>query len=69
MMIKLKLIIYGIIAMFLQILIGKVLNQGQGGVGMIIFTLLIELDHNFSFKILNIFKENKNKIDNTRELN
>ena len=51
-MIKVKIIIYAIIAIGFQLLLGYLTGQGQGGIGMLTFLVIIELDPNYSFTYL-----------------
>lgn len=46
---KFKIIIYAIIAMAFQVLLGKLTGQGQGGIGMLTFIVIVEIDPNYSF--------------------
>jgi hypothetical protein len=49
---KIKIIIYAIIAMSWQVILGQITDQGQGGIGMLTFVVLVELDPQFSFSYL-----------------
>ncbi|MCF7926557.1 MAG: hypothetical protein K9L74_03190 [Candidatus Izimaplasma sp.] len=49
---KLKIIVYALSAMGLQVLLGYLTGQGQGGIGMLTFVVLIELDPHYSFTYL-----------------
>ncbi|MEC9485269.1 MAG: hypothetical protein UMR38_05285 [Candidatus Izemoplasma sp.] len=49
---KFKILMYLIIAIALQVLLGYVTGKGQGGIGMLIFIVLIELDPSYSFTYL-----------------
>ena len=51
-MIKLKIVAYALFAIGLQIGLGYLTNMGQGGIGMLTFLILIELDPNYSFTYL-----------------
>jgi hypothetical protein len=49
---KLKIVFYAIVAMGFQVLLGYLTGKGQGGIGMLTFLILIELDPNYSFTYL-----------------
>jgi hypothetical protein len=51
-MIKVKIIVYALLALGFQVLLGYLTGQGQGGVGMLTFLVIIELDPNYSFTYL-----------------
>ena len=51
-MIKLKIIAYALIAIGFQVGLGYLTDMGQGGIGMLTFLILIELDPNYSFTYL-----------------
>jgi hypothetical protein len=54
-------ILYAIIAIALQVIIGKLTGYGQGSVGLLIFIFLLEIDPRFKFKYMvpNIKQKNK----------
>jgi hypothetical protein len=56
-MVKVKIIFYMIIAMSFQVLLGQLTGQGQGGIGMLTFVVIMELDPNYSFTYLLKSKE------------
>ncbi|MCF7925911.1 MAG: hypothetical protein K9L26_05190 [Candidatus Izimaplasma sp.] len=49
---KLKIIIYALFAIAFQLILGYFTGKGQGGIGMLTFVVLIELDPNYSFTYL-----------------
>jgi hypothetical protein len=49
---KIKIVIYALIAMSFQVILGQLTDQGQGGIGMLTFVVLIELDPQYSFTYL-----------------
>ncbi len=49
---KFRFIIYAIVAMALQVLLGYVTGQGQGGIGMLTFIVMVEVDPKYSFSYL-----------------
>jgi len=49
---KIKIVLYAAIAMSFQVFLGYLTGQGQGGIGMLTFVVLIELDPNYSFTYL-----------------
>ncbi len=49
---KFKIVIYLVLAISFQILLGYLTGKGQGGIGMLTFIVLIELDPNYSFTYL-----------------
>lgn len=49
---KFKIVLYAILAMGFQVLLGYLTGKGQGGIGMLTFLVLIELDPNYSFTYL-----------------
>ncbi len=49
---KIRIIIYLIIAIGFQILLGFLTGLGQGGIGMLTFIVMIEIDPNYSFSYL-----------------
>jgi hypothetical protein len=49
---KVKIVIYAVLAMGFQVLLGYLTDKGQGGIGMLTFLVLIELDPNYSFTYL-----------------
>ena len=51
-MVKIKIVIYALLAMGFQILLGQLTGQGQGGVATLTFLILMELDPNYSFAYL-----------------
>jgi len=60
---KIRLIIYAILAMAFQVLLGQLTGQGQGGIGMLTFILIVEIDpkYSFSYLIENNIKPKKEK--------
>jgi|GEM_PF-1324193 hypothetical protein len=57
---KVKILFYVIIAISFQVLLGQWTGQGQGGIAMLLFVTLMELDPNYSFTYL-IGTEKRNK--------
>lgn len=51
-MTKVKIVIYAAIAIGFQVVLGFLTGMGQGGIGMLTFLILIELDPNYSFTYL-----------------
>ena len=49
---KFRIIMYVIIAMGFQVLLGQLTGQGQGGIGMLTFIVLVEIDPKYSFTYL-----------------
>ena len=60
-MIKLKIVAYMLIAVGLQVGLGYLTGMGQGGIGMLTFLILIELDPNYSFTYLLQSKDKEQK--------
>jgi len=49
---KIRLLIYGIIAIVAQLVIGYLVDQGQGGIGVVLFTVFVELDPHMRFSFI-----------------
>lgn len=49
---KFKIIIYVILAIAFQVILGQLTGQGQGGIAMLTFIVMIEIDPNYSFTYL-----------------
>ena len=49
---KLKIVIYALLAVGIQILLGHVTDKGQGGIATLTFLILMELDPHYSFAYL-----------------
>lgn len=49
---KVKIVFYALIAMGFQVLLGHITGKGQGGIGMLTFLIIMELDPNYSFTYL-----------------
>jgi len=49
---KIKFVIYAALAIALQVALGEWTGKGQGGIGMLLFTIFIELDPEYSFTTL-----------------
>ena len=60
---KITMIMYAVIAIIIQIILGLLTGNGQGSVGLLIFLVLIEIDPRFSFTYMasNIQDMIKNK--------
>lgn len=56
---KLRFILYVILSIAFQVVLGHVTGQGQGGIAMLMFVILVEIDPEFSFSYLVSHKENK----------
>lgn len=56
---KIRIFIYGIVAIGIQLLIGHILDQGQGGVGVVLFTVFVEVDPQMSFSFIQKDKKEK----------
>ena len=56
---KVKIVIYAILAIGFQVLLGYLTDKGQGGIAMLTFVILIELDPNYSFTYL--LQDNKKR--------
>lgn len=59
---RFRLVIYAIVAITGQVYLGKLTGQGQGGISMLLFTIMVELDPQFSFTHL-LTKKTLNKKD------
>jgi hypothetical protein len=60
-MTKVKMVIYALLAMSFQVVLGQLTGQGQGGIGMLTFLIIMELDPNYSFTYLLEKKDRKPK--------
>ncbi len=49
---KVKMIVYALIAITCQVGLGYLTGLGQGGIAMLTFIVLIEIDPNYSFSYL-----------------
>ncbi len=49
---KLKIILYAIISIAFQVLIGYWTGFGQGSLGLLLFVIIVEIDPDFSFRYL-----------------
>jgi len=58
---KIRIIVYLILAIGFQILLGYLTGLGQGGIGMLTFIVMIELDPNYSFSYLLKNPDNKDE--------
>ncbi len=56
-----RLLIYLVLAIGLQVLLGEVTDKGQGGIAMLLFVVFVELDPKYSFAYL--MKRNEQKKD------
>lgn len=56
---KFRIVIYAIIAIIFQVILGQLTGQGQGGIGMLTFLVIIEIDPKFIFSYIIENKENK----------
>ncbi len=56
---KLRFIFYVIVAIAFQVLLGYLTGLGQGGIGMLTFIVLIEIDPNFNLSYF--LKKKKNE--------
>ena len=56
---KVKIVIYAVLAIGFQVLLGYLTDKGQGGIAMLTFVILIELDPNYSFTYL--LQDNKKR--------
>ncbi|QMS84689.1 hypothetical protein [Candidatus Xianfuyuplasma coldseepsis] len=57
---KVKIVLYALIAIGFQVGLGYLTGKGQGGIGMLTFLIIMELDPNYSFTYLLEHKD-KNK--------
>jgi|GEM_PF-5510907 hypothetical protein len=57
--VHIRLIIYVLVAIILQVLLGQVTGLGQGSIGLIIFALLVEIDPKLSFRYMRKNIENR----------
>lgn len=58
---KIRLILYSIFAISVQVIVGQLTKMGQGSLGVLIFLILVEVDPNFSFKYVISNLRNKDK--------
>lgn len=49
---KFRFLIYVVLAILGQVYLGKWTGQGQGGIGMLLFTIMVEIDPDYSFSYL-----------------
>ena len=49
---KFRIVLYTIIAIAFQIALGWITGQGQGGIGMLVFLVIMELDPKFRFSYI-----------------
>lgn len=49
---KFRFIMYAILAMAFQVILGQLTGQGQGSIGVLAFLIMVEIDPNFSFAYL-----------------
>ena len=47
-----RLVLYGILSIFLQVWLGHLVGQGQGGTSMLFFTILVEVDPKYTIKFI-----------------
>lgn len=55
---KIRIVLYAIIAIAFQVVLGQLTGQGQGGIGMLTFIVMVEIDPKYSFSYL--LQEKKN---------
>jgi len=60
---KLRFILYAVLAMVFQVVLGQLTNMGQGSIGVVLLVVLVELDPSFSFAYI-IPKTDKKKDSN-----
>ena len=60
---KFRFILYAIIAITFQVILGQLTDKGQGSIGILLFVIIVEIDPNFSFTYLiqKIKKANNSK--------
>jgi len=58
---KFRFIIYFILAVAFQVILGQLTDQGQGGIAMLTFIVMVEIDPKYSFTYLLKKPENKNE--------
>jgi len=58
---KFRIILYAIIAIGLQVALGYLTDMGQGGIGMLTFIVMIEIDPKYSFSYLLQNKQSTDK--------
>ncbi len=62
---KIKILFYVSIAIAFQVVLGHLTGQGQGGIAMLLFVTLMELDPNYSFTyLIGSEKRRKKDLDN-----
>lgn len=49
---KNRIVLYALLAMTFQVVLGQITKQGQGSIGVLLFILFVELDPKYSFKYL-----------------
>lgn len=66
---KITLVIYAIIAILFQVLMGELTGLGQGSFGFLTFIFLVELDPRYRFRYVgaNIKKHHNQKGEQTNE--
>lgn len=58
---KARLILYSVIAIASQVIIGQLTSLGQGSIGFLVFMILVEIDPHFSFLYITPNLKNRNK--------
>ena len=60
---KFRLLLYVVLAIGLQVGLGQLTGQGQGGIAMVLFVVMVELDPHYSFAYLLRRPNNEKKDD------
>ncbi len=60
---KFRVILYTVLSIAFQLLLGYLTGLGQGGIGMLLFIVLMELDPKFRFSYLFVDNRNTTKKD------
>ena len=62
---KFILVVYALIGILLQVLLGEVTGLGQGSIGILVFLFLVEIDSRFRFKYIipNIKESHQERVE------
>lgn len=50
--VKIILIVYAVISIVIQLIVGELTGLGQGSLGLLIFVFLVEIDPRFRFRFM-----------------